>query len=109
MGNVSDMTVGSPTRGIMRFAIPLICGYILQQMYLVIDAAMVGRFVSVSALAAVGASSSIMFLIMGFCNGSCSGFAIPVAQSFGAKDYSLMRRSWPTPHGCRPLSQWSSP
>lgn len=92
MGNVSDMTVGSPTRGIMRFAIPLICGYILQQMYLVIDAAMVGRFVSVSALAAVGASSSIMFLIMGFCNGSCSGFAIPVAQSFGAKDYSLMRR-----------------
>ncbi len=85
------MTVGSPSRGIVRFAVPLICGYILQQMYLIIDAAIVGRFVGVNALAAVGASSSVMFLIMGFCNGSCAGFAIPVAQAFGAKDYSKMR------------------
>jgi len=86
------MTVGSPTRGILHFALPLVCGYILQQMYMVIDAAIVGRFVGVGALAAVGASASIMFLIMGFCNGACAGFAIPVAQSFGAKDFSEMRR-----------------
>ena len=88
---VSDMTVGSPLRQITKFALPLILGYILQQMYLVIDAAIVGRWIGVEALAAVGASSSIMFLVMGFCNGACAGFAIPVAQSFGAKDYSKMR------------------
>ena len=85
------MTVGSPTRDIIKFAVPLIGGYILQQMYLIIDAAIVGQFIGVNALAAVGASSSIMFLIMGFCNGSCAGFAIPVAQEFGAKEYSKMR------------------
>ena len=91
MPSINDMTVGSPTRDIIRFAVPLVGGYILQQMYLLIDAAIVGRFVGVDALAAVGASSSIMFLIMGFCNGSCAGFAIPVAQEFGAKDYTKMR------------------
>lgn len=89
--SVSDMTVGSPLRQITKFALPLILGYILQQMYLVIDAAIVGRWIGVGALATVGASSSIMFLVMGFCNGACAGFAIPVAQSFGAKDYSKMR------------------
>ena len=91
MPNINDMTVGSPTRDIVKFAVPLIGGYILQQMYLIIDAAIVGQFIGVNALAAVGASSSIMFLIMGFCNGSCAGFAIPVAQEFGAKEYSKMR------------------
>lgn len=89
--SVGDMTIGSPLRRITVFALPLIMGYILQQMYLVIDAAIVGRWIGVEALAAVGASSSIMFLVMGFCNGACAGFAIPVAQSFGAKDYHKMR------------------
>ena len=91
MSNINDMTVGSPTRDILKFAIPLILGYILQQMYLVIDAAIVGRWIGVGALAAVGASSSVMFLIMGFCNGSCAGFAIPIAQAVGAKDFPKMR------------------
>lgn len=91
MNSTNDMTVGSPLRAIIKFAIPLILGYILQQMYLIIDAAIVGRWIGVGALAAVGASSSIMFLIMGFCNGSCAGFAIPVAQAFGARDYAKMR------------------
>lgn len=91
MSNIHDMTVGSPTRGILSFALPLILGYILQQMYLIIDAAIVGRWIGVDALAAVGASSSIMFLIMGFCNGATAGFSIPIAQAFGAKDYSKMR------------------
>ena len=91
MPNINDMTVGSPTKDIIKFALPLIFGYILQQMYLIIDAAIVGRWIGVDALAAVGASSSIMFLIMGFCNGSCAGFAIPVSQAFGAKDFPKMR------------------
>lgn len=90
-GGMTDMTVGSPARGILRFAVPLVLGYILQQMYQVIDAAIVGRWIGVDALAAVGASASVMFLIMGFCNGSCAGFAIPVAQAFGAKDFHKMR------------------
>ena len=85
------MTVGSPMRAIFKFAVPLILGYILQQMYLIIDTVIVGRWIGVNALAAVGASTSIMFLIMGFCNGSCAGFAIPVAQAFGAKDFLKMR------------------
>ena len=89
--NVNDMTTGSPMRAIFKFAVPLILGYILQQMYLIIDTIIVGRWIGVNALAAVGASTSIMFLIMGFCNGSCAGFAIPVAQAFGAKDYKKMR------------------
>lgn len=89
--NVNDMTVGSPMRAIFRFAVPLILGYILQQMYLVIDTVIVGRWIGVNALAAIGTSTSIMFLIMGFCNGSCAGFAIPVAQAFGAKDFRKMR------------------
>ena len=89
--STNDMTVGSPLRAIIKFAIPLILGYILQQMYLIIDTVIVGRWIGVNALAAIGASTSIMFLIMGFCNGSCAGFAIPVAQAFGAKDFRKMR------------------
>ena len=85
------MTVGNPARGIIKFAIPLILGYILQQMYLIVDAAIVGRWIGVNALAAVGASASVMFLVMGFCNGACAGFAIPISRAFGAKDYKKMR------------------
>ena len=92
MAPTSDMTVGSPTRRILLFALPLIGGNLLQQLYTVVDAVIVGRFLGVEALAAVGASWAVMFLIMGFCNGACAGFAIPVAQAFGAHDHTLMRR-----------------
>ena len=92
MGHINDMTKGNPTRGILHFAIPMIAGYLLQQMYTVVDAIIVGQSIGVGALAAVGASWSVMFLIMGFCNGACAGFAIPVAQAFGAKDFVTMRR-----------------
>lgn len=88
----ADMTVGSPTRGIVRFALPLIVGYILQQMYLLINAVICGRWLGVGALAAVGASTSVMFLVMGFCNGCCAGLSIPIAQAFGGKRMSDMRR-----------------
>lgn len=89
--HTESMTDGAPSYAILKFAIPLILGYLLQQTYLIIDTIIVGRWIGVGALAAVGASSSIMFLIMGFCNGSCAGFAIPVAQAFGAGDYRKMR------------------
>lgn len=92
MANVRDMTEGSPARNILYFALPLVLGYVLQHLYQVVDAAIVGRWVGVEGLAAVGASSSIMFLFLGFCNGACAGFSVPVAQAFGAKEYSLMRQ-----------------
>ena len=87
-----DMTTGRPSRSILHFALPLTAGYLLQQLYTVADAAIVGQQLGVQALAAIGASWSVIFLIMGFCNGACAGFAIPVAQAFGAGDSRLMRR-----------------
>lgn len=83
-GQTLDMTTGSPARGIVAFALPLIAGYVLQQLYLLINAVIAGRWLGVDALAAIGASTSVMFLVMGFCNGCCAGLAIPIAQAFGA-------------------------
>ena len=92
MAHVKDMTVGAPLPLILKFSIPLILGNLLQQMYSLIDAAIVGQFLGINALASVGASSSVIFLILGFCTGCCGGFGIPVAQKFGAHDYVTMRR-----------------
>ena len=89
---VKDMTMGSPVRLMVSFAIPLLLGNLFQQFYNLFDAAIVGRVLGPNALAGVGASSSVQFLVIGFCLGVCSGFAIPVAQRFGARDYSQMRR-----------------
>ena len=86
------MTTGSPMRLIFRFAVPLLLGNLLQQAYSLIDAAIVGQCIGMNALGAVGASSSVIFLIFGFCNGCTAGFGIPVAQKFGAKDYHAMRQ-----------------
>lgn len=86
-----DMTTGAPFRLILNFAMPLLFGSILQQTYNLIDAAIVGRYLGINALAGVGASTSVTFLILGFCNGCTGGFGIPIAQAFGAKDYPKMR------------------
>lgn len=86
-----DMTEGNPLLLILKFALPLLAGNLLQQGYNVADAAIVGRFLGTDALAGVGASSSVQFLILGFCIGTCTGFCVPVAQRFGAGDYSAMR------------------
>lgn len=86
-----DMTVGSPMKLILEFSIPLLLGFLCQQFYSVVDTIIVGQFLGVKALAGVGATGSVNFMIIGFCSGVCSGFAIPVAQKFGAKDYSGMR------------------
>ena len=87
-----EMTQGKPLGLILNFAWPLILGSILQQGYSLVDAAIVGHYLGLGSLAAVGASSSVIFLILGFCNGCCGGFGIPVAQRFGARDYKEMRR-----------------
>ncbi len=87
-----DMTVGSPMKLILGFALPLLMGMLFQQIYSLVDTIIVGRALGVTALAAVGATGSINFLIIGFCLGVCSGFALPVAQRFGAKDYKGMRK-----------------
>ncbi|MBQ7581877.1 MAG: MATE family efflux transporter [Lachnospiraceae bacterium] len=85
------MTQGNPLILILRFALPLLRGNLLQQTYNVVDAAIVGRILGANALAGVGASTSVQFLILGFCIGTCSGFGIPIAQRFGAQDYKQMR------------------
>ena len=89
--NTKDMTVGSPFSLILNFAIPILLGNIFQQMYGMVDTVIVGRYLGVGPLAAVGSVGSIQFLIIGFCLGSCGGMAIPVAQSFGAKDEKDLR------------------
>ena len=90
--NVKDMTMGSPLRLMVSFALPLLMGNLFQQLYNMVDAAIVGRYLGPDALAGVGASSSVQFLVIGFCLGVCSGFGIPVAQRFGARDMGDMRR-----------------
>lgn len=87
-----DMTKGSPMKLILGFAVPLMFGLLFQQFYSMVDAIIVGHYLGVDALAAVGATGSVNFLIIGFCMGVCSGFAIPVAQEFGAKHEENMRR-----------------
>lgn len=87
-----DMTVGSPMKLILGFSLPLLFGFLFQQFYSVVDTVIVGQFLGMNALAGVGATGSINFMIVGFCMGVCSGFAIPVAHKFGAKDYSGMRQ-----------------
>ena len=87
-----EMTSGSPPRLILGFMIPLLFGNIFQNLYSMVDAAIVGKVLGTDALAAVGCTGSICFMLIGFSLGICSGFAIPVAQRFGAQDYDGMRK-----------------
>ena len=90
--NAKDMTIGSPMRLILEFALPLLLGMLFQQVYSLMDTIIVGKALGVNALAAVGATGSITFLIIGFCLGVCSGFGLPIAQRFGAKDYKSLKK-----------------
>lgn len=87
-----DMTSGSPMKLILGFLIPMLFGLLFQQFYNMVDAIIVGKYLGVQALAAVGSTGSISFMIIGFCTGVCSGFSIPVAQKFGEKNESALRR-----------------
>ena len=87
-----DMTQGSPLKLILAFAVPLMLGSLFQQFYNLADTIIVGRFVGVEALAAVGSVGGLNYLVLGFVNGIACGFSIPVSWTFGAKDYSQIRR-----------------
>lgn len=87
-----DLTSGSPLKVILMFTLPLVLGNLFQQFYALADTIIVGRFCGVGALASVGATGSVNYLILGFVIGVCNGFAIPIAQLFGARDYSDLRR-----------------
>lgn len=87
-----NLTVGSPAKLIIAFAVPMILGNIFQQLYNFVDTMIVGHYLGMDALAGVGATGSINFLILGFCMGMCAGFAVPVAQMYGAKDYVALRK-----------------
>lgn len=88
----TDLTTGSPMRLVLSFMLPLLFGLLFQQFYSMVDTVVVGKTLGVDALAGVGSTSSISFLVLGLCNGICAGFAIPVAQKFGQKDFSGLRR-----------------
>lgn len=87
----NDMTKGNPVRLILAFMIPTYLGNIFQQFYNLVDSIVAGRYIGINALAAIGGTASLIFLVIGWLNGITSGFAIMVAQSFGAKDYRKMR------------------
>ncbi len=87
------LTTGSPWRVILAFSVPLLIGNVVQQLYQFVDAIVVGRHLGVDALAAVGATGGLLFLLLGFAWGLTSGFAIPTAQAFGARDVAAVRRS----------------
>ena len=87
-----DMTKGSPMKLLLGFAVPLLFGLLFQQFYSMVDTIIVGHYLGVDALAAVGATGSVNFLIIGFCMGVCNGFAIPIAQEFGAAHEAELRR-----------------
>ena len=87
-----DLTKGRPMPQILSFGLPVLFGYLFQQLYNVVDSAIVGKTLGGAALAAVGSTGSINFLVVGFCCGICGGFAIPVAQQFGAGNHQELRR-----------------
>ena len=87
-----DMTQGNPMKLILGFSIPILFGALFQQFYNIVDTIIVGKFLGVDDLAAVGATGSINFLIIGFCMGVCIGFAIPVSHKFGAGEYVGLRK-----------------
>lgn len=86
-----DMTTGSPLARILAFCAPLLVGNLFQQFYNLADSIIVGRLLGVNAFAAVGSTGALSFLVLGFALGICSGFAIPIAQSFGAGDEEAVR------------------
>ena len=87
-----DLTSGKPLKMVLQFTIPVLLGLLLQQVYSVVDTAIVGHALGVMALGGVGATSSVNYLVIGFCTGLCTGMAIPVAQAFGANDVRQLRR-----------------
>lgn len=91
-----DMTSGSPTGILLKFALPMLIGNIFQQIYNMVDSIVVGKFVGSDALAAVGATGSLLFLINGIAFGLTAGISIVISQYYGAKDYDKVRKAFAT-------------
>lgn len=87
------MTAGSPAKIIWNFTLPIVIGNIFQQFYTMVDTVIVGKFVGTKALAAVGATGTICFLILGFLMGLTAGFTVITSQRFGAGDMEGMRKT----------------
>lgn len=86
-----DMTSGNTLKIIILFSIPVLIGNIFQQFYNMVDTIIVGRYLGEEALAAVGSTGCLMFLVLGFANGIAQGFGVMVSHAFGAKDYRLLK------------------
>ena len=89
---VRDLTQGSPMKLILGFMLPLLFGMVFQQFYNMVDTIIVGQFLGINDLAGVGSTGSINFLVIGFVIGVSAGFAIPVAQKFGSKDFDELKK-----------------
>lgn len=89
-----DMTQGKPLGLITKFIVPLVIGNIFQQLYNMVDTIIVGQFVGVKALAAVGSTGTIMFLILGFMQGLTTGFTVLTSQRYGAGDIEGVKKSF---------------
>lgn len=88
-----DMTIGKPTKLILQFSAPMLIGNIFQQFYSMVDSIVVGKGIGINALAAVGSTSSINFMIIGFIIGLANGFGILVSQRFGACDETGVKKT----------------
>ena len=93
MAHIRDMTEGSPARLLTGFAVPLMLGSICQQLYTMVDAAVVGNFIGIEALASIGAADWLNWLVLGAMMGFTQGFTIFTAQRFGAEDWAGLRKS----------------
>ena len=87
------MTIGNPMKIILLFSIPVLLGNIFQQFYNMVDTIIVGRYLGEDALAAVGSTGCLMFLVLGFANGIAQGFGVMISHAFGAKDFKLLKHN----------------
>ena len=92
MTKIKDMTQGKPLPLIIQFALPLMLGNVFQNLYTLVDTMVVGKALGVDALAALGATDWLYWLILGLVCGVTQGFAIPMAREFGAKRYDDLRK-----------------
>ena len=93
MAHVKNMTHGRPWKLILTFALPLMAGNVFQQLYTLVDTAVVGRFVGVEALASLGAADWLNWLVLGIPTGFAQGFSILMSQKFGAADHDGLKKS----------------
>ena len=89
----TTLTEGSIWKGILLFALPILLGNVFQQFYNTFDSWCVGNFIGEDALAAVGSSGSLIFMLVGFFNGVAMGAGVLIARYYGARDYAAMRRA----------------